>query len=329
MSDCPSCGTPQARPEQRFCAKCGTNLAAVEPPAAYGQPSRITGPLFADDLPPPPQAPPTYAVPSYPPAGPPPYPPAGPPAYPPAGRPPPPGQPPAPSPYDNRSSRRRTSIVLLVAAALVAALIGAAGVVLLFAGDDDNKPDTAATDGANPRPTKHTGGTSSPTASPTESETGEPRAFRCWDGGAPVSRPGECSPPFGAAGLAWVFPSSTGSTCSASVGAERASETECTPDVGGAAVRFHYSEWRSRAALEAYYGGNTVASIAAPAGRDDLTALQVTSRESAVGYKVALYYADPSALWSVTIYAADESQYLSAVDQLDMRPFGQLRGKRA
>ena len=49
--DCPSCGAPPNRPDQRFCAKCGTNLAPVEPPAAYGQGTRITGPLFADDVP--------------------------------------------------------------------------------------------------------------------------------------------------------------------------------------------------------------------------------------------------------------------------------------
>jgi hypothetical protein len=321
MSDCPSCGTPQARPDQRFCAKCGTNLAAVEPPAAYGQPSRITGPLFADDLPPPPPAPPTYAAPQFPQAAAPP-PPVQAPAQ-------PPPQPSAQPSYDGRSRRRRTSVVLLVAAALVAALIGAGGVVLLFGGDD--KSDSSAKDSAVGDKTKDSGGKPSPTPTPTptQSETDEPGTFQCWNGGDLVTRPAECPPPDGAAGLAWVFPSSTGSTCSTSAGAERASEAECTPDVGGDAVRFHYSEWRSRAALETYYGGNTVAPIAAPGDRDDLTALQVTSRDSAVGYKVAIYYADPSALWSVTIYAADETEYLAAVDQLDMRPFGQLRGKRA
>ena len=40
--DCPSCGAAPNRPDQRFCAKCGTNLAPVEPPAAYGQGTRIT-----------------------------------------------------------------------------------------------------------------------------------------------------------------------------------------------------------------------------------------------------------------------------------------------
>jgi hypothetical protein len=112
-------------------------------------------------------------------------------------------------------------------------------------------------------------------------------------------------------------------------GAQRATEAECTPVVGGASVRFHYSEWRSRPALENYYGGNTLESLGAPGGRDDLTAVRVVSRDSTVGYKVALYYSDPMALWSVTIYAADEAEYLAAVAQLEMRPFRQLRGKRA
>jgi hypothetical protein len=219
--------------------------------------------------------------------------------------------------------------VLLVAAALVAALIGAGGVVLLFGGDDDKSSDSSAEGSADADPTKDSGGKSSPSATPTTSETDQPGTVQCWNGGDLVSRPAECSPPAGAAGLAWVFPSSVGSTCSTTAGAQRASEAECTPDVAGDAVRFHYSEWRSRAALESYYGGNTIGPIGAPGGRDDLVALQVISRDSAVGYKVAIYYADPSALWSVTIYAADETEYLAAVGQLDMRPFGQLRGKRA
>ena len=99
--------------------------------------------------------------------------------------------------------------------------------------------------------------------------------------------------------------------------------------MGGSAVRFHYSEWRTRQALETYYGGNTVAGIGSPGGRTDLTAVQVVSRDSSVGYKVAIYYADPSALWSVTIYAADEAEYQAALDQLVVRPFKELRGARA
>ena len=144
-----------------------------------------------------------------------------------------------------------------------------------------------------------------------------------------MTRLASCTPPFGAAGMAWVFPSSTGGTCSTDAGAQRASEAECAPVVGDDTVRFHYSEWRSRSALETYYGGNTVASIGSPGGRDDLTAVQVVSRDSSVGYKVAIYYADASALWSVTIYAADEAQYQAAVDQLVMRPFRRLRGEPA
>ncbi len=314
--DCPSCGTPQAHPDQRFCAKCGTNLAPIEPPAAYGQPSRITGPLFADDPPPPPPpyaAPPPYVAP--PPAAPPPY--VAPPVQ--QFAPPPPA----------RSRPRRTSVVLLVVTALVAALIGAGGVVLLFGDDETESPPTSATDpGDAADPTTDAGATSSTTASPTESDTSEPTAFECWDGDR-VTALAACEPPVGAAGLGWVFASSTGSTCSTNLGAQRASEAECTPDVEGDPVRFHYSEWRSRAALETYYGSNTVASIGAPGNRDDLTALRVTSRDPSVGYKVAVYYADPSALWSVTIYAADETEYLAALDQLEVRPFAQLRGKRA
>lgn len=313
--DCPSCGTPPDRPEQRFCAKCGTNLAPAEPPTAYGQGTRITGPLFADDLPPPPAAPPTFVVPTTPP-----------PSYPPV--PPPPA-------YDARQHRRgSTPVVLLAVAALFAAAIGAGGVVLLFGGDDDSPSGTSAEDRANTsgRDATTDAGPSTPagqTPTATETETKKPATFQCWDGGAAVSRLADCTPPTGATGLAWVFPSATGATCSIDAGAQRASEADCAPTIGDDTVRFHYSEWRSRASLETYYGGNMVASIGAPGGRADLVALQVASRDSSVGYKVAIYYADPTALWSVTVYASDESQYQSVIDQLVMRPFKQLRGAKA
>ncbi|WP_322937171.1 zinc ribbon domain-containing protein [Nocardioides bizhenqiangii] len=328
--DCPTCGTPPDRPDQRFCAKCGTNLAPAEPPTAYGQGTRITGPLFADDLPPPPAAPPTFAVPATPPPG---YPPVPPPPVPPPTGPPPTGPPPIA--YEaGRNGRRRTPVVLMAVAALFAAAIGAGGVVLLFGGDDDSPSDTSAEDRANDTGDRDATTDAAPSAqasetpTATETATKEPPTFQCWDGGAAVTRLADCAAPTGAAGLAWVFPSSTGASCSTEAGAQRASEAGCAPVVGGATVRFHYSEWRSRAALETYYASNTVAVIAAPDGRGDLVALQVESRDSSVGYKVAIYYTDPSAPWSVTIYAADEAEYLAAVDQLAMRPFPQLRGER-
>lgn len=330
--DCPECGTAAAGPDQRFCVKCGTNLAPVEPPTAYGQGTRITGPLFADDVPvglprppagpPPPTAAPTFAAPPTPQPGfsPPPTPPG---AF----------IPPTPAPQDDqRGGRRRTSVVLLLAATVVAALIGAGGAVLLFGGDDDSPSDTSAEDRADRRDDVDGSAGAGPSAptdpSPAEAETTEPPTFRCWDGGT-ATRLESCPQPSGAAGMAWVFPSSTGATCSTEAGSQRASEAECAPAVGDATVRFHYSEWRSREALETYYGANTVAVIEAPDGRADLSAVQVVSRDSSVGYKVAIYYADPSARWSVTIYAADEAQYLAAIDELVMRPFGKLLGRSA
>ncbi|WP_183092561.1 hypothetical protein [Nocardioides stalactiti] len=144
-----------------------------------------------------------------------------------------------------------------------------------------------------------------------------------------VERIADCDVPTGVEGMSWVFPSSTGSTCVIEGAVQRAAEVDCTPVVGGGAVRFHYSEWRTRPALEGYYGGNTISPIAAPEGRADLVAAQVESRDPDVGYKVAIYYADSAGLWSVTIYAADEAQYDAAVAALDIRPFRELRGKPA
>jgi hypothetical protein len=234
--------------------------------------------------------------------------------------------------YDGSGDRqRRTPVVLLVVAALFAAAIGAGGAVLLF-GADDGPSEASAEDSVDTRDRGRKSGPSgkagdTPTA--TETKTKDPVEFECWDGGPAVPRLADCSSPTGVEGMAWVFPTSTGATCSTDAGAQRESEAECAPTVGGSAVRFHYSEWRTRQALETYYGGNTVAGIGSPDGRTDLTAVQVVSRDSSVGYKVAIYYADPSALWSVTIYAADEAQYQAALDQLVARPFKELRGARA
>lgn len=326
--NCSHCGTPSVHADQRFCGNCGGDLAAAtrpggEPPPAYHPPARVTGPLFADDpsttrpapggqQPPPPV--PAYAA--MPPQQPAPVP-----------------QPPLPAYDDGRRNRRRTPVLLLAVAALVAALIGAGGVVLLFGNDDDDRAsDTSAEDRGDgvdaTTDTTTDEGEATTTTTATESENAEPASYRCWHGGPPVTRLVDCAPPSGAAGLAWVFPSSDESTCSPSVGVQRAAEVDCSPLVDGDPVRFHYSEWRSRTALENYYGGNTVATIASPGGRGDLTAARVESRASDVGYKVAVYYADSTAVWSVTIYAADEAQYLAAVDLLEARPFRQLRGER-
>lgn len=313
MSDCPNCGTTPVRDGQRFCAGCGSELpsgaedtvAAVEPPPAYGQPPRVSGPLFADNFPPPPPpVPAPFAAPFPTPVA------APPPAYP-----------------TSENRRRRTPIALLVIAALVAAAIGAGGVVLLLGDADDTKDSSAEdrrADAAPPSPAS-----SAPaTAATTSPETSAAERFRCWDG-ATVTRLAACSLPTGAAGLAWVFPSADDESCSIDAGIRRVAEAECAPLVEGAAVRFHYSEWRSRAEMEAYYGENEIASVGGPPGHEDLTAVQVISRDSSVDYKVAIYYTDPSAPWSVTIYAADEAQYFAAVGLLEALPFQRLRGEPA
>lgn len=348
--NCSLCGTPSVREDQRFCARCGGDLreaaagaalppadatvhttappeaaaetvmgvpqAVVEPPPAYHQPSPVSGPLFAEDasttrsayVPPPPLPPPLPMPPVA----------AAQPSSPPTYAVTPPG-------------RRRAPVVLMIAAAIVAALIGAGGVVLLFGNSDDDpsasdrsSDDRDDVDAAATTPVDDQ--TATETATVSESATGDPETFRCWNGGA-VARLADCTSPTGTSGLAWVFPSSADNTCSSSVGVQRPTEVDCSPLVAGTPVRFHYSEWRSRAALEAYYGLRTFEAIGAPAGRDDLTAAQVVSRASDVGYKVAIYFSDPSGLWSVTIYAADESQYRAAVERLDVRPFRQLRGQ--
>ncbi|KAA1427559.1 zinc ribbon domain-containing protein [Nocardioides antri] len=331
MSQCPQCGTAAVGDDQRFCAQCGTELvaggaqqvpppapgpapgpvSAVEPPPAYGHPPRVTGPLFADD------APPTVATP---PAAPTPV----------HAQPPVPG--PRPAAYDDGSGRRRTTILLLVVAAVLAALLGAGGVVLLLGSEDESPSDTTVDDrrddvdttpdtGATPTTTSTT-----PTTSSSETGATEQQAVQCWDGES-VASLDSCSPPSGVEGMAWVFPSSTGSSCSAEPGVQRLTEADCTPTVAGETVRMHYSEWRSRTELESYYGGLTIGTLDPPDGRDDLAAREVVSRDPDVGYKVAIYYTSASGLWSVTVYAADEAQYLAALGELEIRPFGQLQGR--
>ncbi|KAA1421542.1 hypothetical protein F0U44_04450 [Nocardioides humilatus] len=323
--NCALCGTAAVHDDQRFCARCGGELgtpppppadvtmpgsmpvpmpvtppppaAPIPPPPAYFPPPRVNGPLFADAevtvRPTPPPAPLPVVVPPVP-----------------------------------RQPKRRMPVLVLVVAALLAAAVGAGGVVLVLSGQDDDRS-TAATDS----PTRDQRTTSAPTsdAAPTsdvgqtKSATPKPRDFRCWDGGKRVAALAACGLPTGQDGLTWVFPSAAASGCYGNTGVQRDAEIECSPS----GVRFHYSEWRSRGALETYYGGNGPVSIDPPSGRADLRAFQVESRDPDVGYKVAVYFADPSALWSVTIYAADRDQYLAIIRELDVRPFRDLRGKRA
>lgn len=302
MSQCPRCGTAGVRDGQRFCAQCGTDLTVGDRSEQVPPPAPDTvAPVAPLPAPPPPYAQQAYAQPVVP--------------------------APQPAGYAGGSGGRRTPLVLLTIAALLAALLGAGGVVLLLEGGDGSGSGTTTEDRRDDGDTTpETAAT--PTTGPTESGTTEQQqTFRCWDGAA-VASLDSCSRPSGVEGMAWVFPSSTGSTCSAEAGVQRVTEADCTPTVAGAAVRMHYSEWPSRDALESYYGGLTVGTIDPPGGRDDLTARQVVSRDSDVGYKVAIYYTSAAGLWSVTVYAADEAQYLAALDELEIRPFGQLQGRR-
>ncbi|WP_183097794.1 hypothetical protein [Nocardioides pelophilus] len=293
----------------------------IEAPPAYHPPAPTSGPIFTDDAPTERSAPTSTPLPSY--AGPPPVAPA-------------PPIPPAELPVaQSQPAPRRGTVLVLVIAAVLAALIGAVGVVFVLGGEkDEGADDTAADDrpvdpGDRPDAAEASdaGATASaPAADPT---TAVPRTFRCWDGGAAVTELASCARPTGVDGMAWVFPSSAGSGCYSGVGVRRPTEVDCAPTIGGAAVRFHYSEWRTRGALERYYGGITLAPIAAPDGRTDLEALQVVSRDSDVGYKVAIYHAAPTGLWSVTIYATDRAQYDAALRELQVRPIAQLRGKRS
>ena len=222
----------------------------------------------------------------------------------------------------------RPSVVLLVAAAVVAVLIGAGGVMLLLGGDDEptearerGRPGAGTTtDDAAASP-----GTTEPSSPGT---TKEPPQFRCWNGDGPVDRLADCPVPSGPDGLAWVFPSVLDDGCTVRAGAARATEADCVELVEGSEVRFHYSEWRSRAALEAYYGRNETGTVGPLAGNPDLTVVEVVSRDPAVGYKVAIYYEDPATLWSVTIYAADQAQFFYAEGKVEARRLEQVRGER-
>ncbi|PWN01113.1 hypothetical protein DJ010_19875 [Nocardioides silvaticus] len=308
--DCPSCGAAAARPDQHYCARCGTTLAPVEPPTAYDRGTRISGPLFADDFPPPP----------------PPPPPTAPPPTQPTPEPPPASPPPV---ERDRSRPMRPSIVLLVAAAVVAALIGAGGVMLLLGGDDDEPTEAKERSRAGAGTATDDAPTSPANTEPSNTgATKEPPQFRCWNGDGPVNRLADCPLPSGPDGMAWVFPSVLDDGCSVRAGAARATEADCIELVEGSEVRFHYSEWRSRAALEAYYGRNETGAVGTLAGNPDLTVVEVISRDPAVDYKVAIYYEDPSTLWSVTVYAADQAQFFYAEGKVEARRLKQIRGER-
>lgn len=262
-------------------------------------------------------------------------------AQPPAPAGPPPPPPGAPGPILPTPHQRRGPwpIVALVVAGLLAAVLGAVGVVLLLGEDDpgsdrvsarddsaDARADTDADEADEAEDSQEPPTADEPTDPPTSQQAAPVPAFRCWDG-TEVVRRRACPEPTGPAGMAWAFPSSSDNSCITTSSARRPTEVDCNPLVDGVPVRVHYSEWSSRIAMESYYGNLAVEPAPAPGGRGDITAMHVYSRDSDVGFKVALYFSDPSTRWSVTIYAADESAYLRALSQVDIRASRQLRGR--
>ncbi len=237
------------------------------------------------------------------------------------------GLPPAPSPPREGEPRTRGRWWFVLAATL-AALVGVAAIVAVLRFNDDPSPSDSREGTGTTTSEPQASAQATDRASPVDSATPTAQTFTCWNGGASVTQLDSCQPPSGNDGMAWVFPSSTGTGCFFKPRPNRASEAECTPTVGGDPLRFHYSEWRARTDLERYYGGLSPSPIRPPDSRDDLIAVHVTSRNVSVGFKVAIYYRSPSALWSVTIYAVDEAQYSAALNHLEVIPRRQLRGIR-
>lgn len=214
--------------------------------------------------------------------------------------------------------------MLLLVLVLVAVGIGATGAVLLLRGDDVT---AAADDESRRAPGPRDGPVSELSASPVDetevTNTVAPPAFRCWDG-ADVGTLAECRAPTGADGLSWVFGGSTGEQCVVVPDPGRLTEVDCYPSQAGGQVRVHYSEWRSREALEEYYAGNLRSVLAPPAPY-----LEAWLLDASVDHKVVVFYDDPAARWSVTVYAETEAQYRSVVEGLEPRPARWLAGERA
>ncbi|WP_141015476.1 zinc ribbon domain-containing protein [Nocardioides sambongensis] len=230
----------------------------------------------------------------------------------------------ATAPAEQPAGWRRA--VLPVLGVLVAASIGIGGTLLLLGGPGEAAADrTPAEAGATATAADPTGPVP-PASSTSSTRTARPpgagRArFECWDGSR-VASADRCPALNGTDGMAWVFPGSEGPGCRrAGSSGGRGVEVNCTEQVGGREVEVHYSRWRSWESMDRNYRDAATRSLDL---RRDVNARAVASER--VAGKVAVWLADRSAPYSVTIYADRVADAVALFGSLDVRGRGELTG---
>ena len=212
---------------------------------------------------------------------------------------------------------------LIIGAVAAGVLILGGGAFLLGNEADSDEPDQAHAPYAQPDPGD--GGVADP-AAPTVTDELEPEVssdppddqakFRCWDG-SPSARLTTCSLPSGREGMNWVFPDSNAANCGRQGVRTRELSVWCYPGP----VETHYSEWASVSAAEYEYENQR----STPAARwRGYLRWNITPADGSV--KVALVH--PAAPFSVTLYADNPSERDRALQQLRLRPIGEVMGQR-
>ena len=211
-------------------------------------------------------------------------------------------------PADERASRPRAGRRLAVRLGATAFGVAGAGLVLLLALDGRTTPEAADDE----------------TTRANSDASGAGEAL-CWNG-EPAADVADCSVPTDDAGLAWVFPASDDPTCDPqSPGPTTKVVERYCPMVlaAGGDVQVHYSQWRDHAWMVDRYEGVRL-DRDFDVGRSDLAAYAIEAPDGL--RKAVLFYRDPDAPFSVTVYAESDDDLYTAVGQLMIRPVEHLRG---
>jgi hypothetical protein len=202
-------------------------------------------------------------------------------------------------------------VLVLVAVLVLAGGIAAA--VIAATGDSKGSPQTAADDPA------EVTDRSKPTDSRKEKERrtapspmNDEEAVRCWDG-ATATTLEACGFPQGNPGLRWVFDGMKDLDCEPifAPNKDRAATRYCYGDIDGRPVQYHVSHWRHWDEMAHFYDTYRTEPGDLDLGRTDVRAFWVRTDGD---LKIAVYYTDHAAPWSMTVHADDDRDALAAAD---------------
>lgn len=224
------------------------------------------------------------------------------------GAPPPPAPLSPPAPAEPARPRRSGTVAIVLA--VVGVLLLSAVVTALVLGRDE-EPDEVADDSGRPG-----SASSGPSRSPSSGGTasgGTAALLTCWKGAPAAS----CPAVRGAGAMAWVFPGSDDADCAPTdPAAPRLASTWCTPGQG---YVVHYSQWPDWASMNGYYTAKAVRTLPL---RTDVHGARYDGETRQGSYwevKIAAWYVDRAAPWSVTVYAHDLATAERVYDRLGAR----------